>query len=44
MVPPPTTSATLPPPTALNTYALKQWRAENPVVDEAPTLSWLDED
>jgi hypothetical protein len=40
MVPPPTTPA----PAALNTYPLKQWRAENPVVAEAPILSWLDED
>jgi hypothetical protein len=35
---------TMPAPGGLDTYKLKQWKAENPVVDEAPVISWLDED
>jgi hypothetical protein len=49
IVPPPspsplTPSPTRPPPGVLNTYPLKQWKADNPVVDDAPVISWLDED
>jgi hypothetical protein len=41
---PPTSSPARPASAVLNTYALKQWKAENPVVDDLPTISWLDED
>ena len=33
-----------PSPDVLNTRPLRQWKAENPVVDDMPTISWLDED
>jgi hypothetical protein len=44
MVPPPTPPPTMPGQGVLNTYPLKQWKADNPVVDDAPVISWLDED
>jgi hypothetical protein len=40
VTPPPTTAQ----PGGLNTYPLKQWKAQNPVVEDMPTISWLDED
>ena len=44
MVPPLTPSPTGSAEAVLNTYPLKQWKAQNPVVEDMPTISWLDED
>jgi hypothetical protein len=44
MVPPLAPSPTRAAPAGLNTYALKQWKAQNPVVDEMRVIGWLDED
>jgi hypothetical protein len=37
-------SPTRPAPAALNTFPLEQWKAANPVIDDMPVISWLDED